>query len=406
MNNFSFVSPTQIIFGKDKEKEVGFWIKHYNGKKVLIHYGSQRIKENGLLLTIKNSLTQEGIDFIELGGVVPNPRLDLVYTGIELARRNNIDFILAVGGGSVIDSAKAIAFGLKYNGDVWDFFSSDEHGNALKIETESCIPIASILTIAAAGSEASNSCVITNFENQMKRACDNDFHRPIFAIENPYLTVNLSQFQTACSIVDIMSHSFERYFCKKESGNTLTDRLCESIFMTCMECGRTLKNNPCDIDARSNIMLASTLSHNGLTGIGRFKGGDWSSHLIEHELSGEFDVTHGAGLAVIIPAWMKYVYKQNIPQFFTWATKIMGLPPENNNQEMIIEEAINRLECFFHFLGLPTTLDDLLGENSVTNETLIKMAKRIRVTNTNGTIGSLLELNANDIINIFQLALR
>ena len=278
----------------------------------------------------------------------------------------------------------------------------EDNGVPRGVETRPCVPVGVVLTAAAAGSECSNSCVITKEDEQLKRFCDNDLHRPVFAIENPELTMSLPWFQTACGVIDIMSHSMERYFCDAPTGNDLTDRLCEAIFHTCMDCGRKLKANPRDYDARASIIVASSLSHNGLTGIGR--SGDWGSHFIEHELSGEYDVTHGAGLAAITPAWMKYVYRDNMPLFLKWATRVMGVSYDYDDPELTVQEAIRRLEGFFRFLGIPTTLGEMPGVGQVPEEIMYKMARRVRVTNPDGTVGGLKHLNTEDIVSIFKLA--
>lgn len=403
MDNFEFLSPTRIVFGRNSEEQTGKLVRAYGGKKVLVHYGGRHAKASGLIDTVENALRAAGIDYVELGGVVPNPHLDLVYEGIALCREENVDFILAVGGGSVIDSAKAIAIGLKYDGDVWDLFVED-NGVTRGVEYQPCVPIGVVLTIAATGSEASNSCVITDTKNALKRFCDNDLHRPVFAIENPELMLSLPEFQTACGIVDIMSHSMERYFCDCPNGNDLTDHLCEAVFMTCMECGRRLMRNPDDYDARANIMLASTISHNGLTGMGRRNGGDWCSHFIEHELSGEFNVTHGAGLAVIIPAWMKYVWKKEPTMFLKWATRVMGVALDYSNPEATVLEGIRRTEDFFHSLGLPTKMAEMPDVGMVPHDIMVKMAKRVRITNNDGTVGGFMPLTTDDIVKIFELA--
>ena len=401
MNDFSFLSPTRIVFGRGTEKGVGELIRREGGTKVLLHHSAGHAKRSGLIDRVKESLNAEGIAYVELEGVVPNPRLELVREGIELCRNNGVDFILAVGGGSVIDSCKGIAMGVPYEGDVWDFFIEDK--GLVRAVPEASMPIGVILTIAATGSEASNSCVLSKMDENLKRFCDNDINRPRFAIENPELTMSLPKFQTACSIVDIMSHSFERYFTPEKDGNELTDRLCEAVFLTCMSCGRVLMERPKDYDARANIMLASSLSHNGLTGMGRT--GDWSSHFIEHELSGDYDVTHGAGLAVITPAWMKYVWKENPGQFIKWATRVMGVSAEQKSEEEIIREAIARLEDFFTELGLATRLHDMPEIKAPLNEgDMRRMAARVRITNSDGTVGGLKHLTADDIVNILKLA--
>lgn len=403
MNDFTFLSPTRLIVGHKAEEQTGKWIKEYGGHKVLVHHDSAYCKSSGLVDRIIDGIRAEGIAVVELGGVVPNPHLDLVYEGIELCRKEGVDFLLAIGGGSVIDSTKAIAMGLRYDGDVWDLFV-ESNSVPRGVETERCMPVGVVLTIAATGSECSNSCVITKVDEQLKRFCDNDLHRPVFVIENPELTMSLPKFQTACGIIDIMSHSMERYFSDEPTGNDLTDRFCEAIFHTCMDCGRKLMANPKDYDARANIMVASSLSHNGLTGIGRHNNGDWSSHFIEHELSGEYNVTHGAGLAVITPAWMKYVYRDNMPIFLKWATRVMGVSYDMDYPEQTVLEAIRRLEDYFHFLGVPTHMAEMPDVGIVPEEIMYKMAHRVRITNANGTVGTLKQLNTEDIVNIFKLA--
>lgn len=402
MNNFTFLSPTRLVVGKDAEQETGKWIKENGGTTVLVHHDSGFMKQNGFVDKVIGILENEGLKVVELGGVVPNPHLSLVYEGIELCKKEKVDFLLAIGGGSVIDSTKAIAMGLPYDGDVWDFFV-EEDGVPHDVPTKST-PIGVILTIAATGSEASNSCVITKADENLKRFCDNDINRPVFAIENPEITMSLPPFQTACGVVDIMSHSFERYFTPEKENNVLTDYLCEAIFHTCMECGRTLMKDPQNYEARANVMVAATLSHNGLTGMGRT--GDWAAHFIEHELSGEFfDVTHGAGLAVITPAWMKYVYKDNMTLFLKWAVRVMGVSMDYEDPEKTILEAIDRLELFFHSLGLTTKLTELPGVGEIDEAAMEKMAKRVRVVHSDGAIGWVKKLYTKDIVEIFKLAL-
>lgn len=402
MQDFTFCSPTKLIVGKDSELAVGKSVKEFGGTKVLVHHSGGHVVKSGLLDRVTNSLREEGIPYVELGGVVPNPRLELVHEGIELCRREKVDFILAVGGGSVIDSSKAIAMGIPYEKDVWEFFIEDD-GIVHDVPVKST-PIGVVLTIAATGSEASNSCVITKEDEKLKRFCDNDINRPRFAIENPELTMSLPKFQTACSIVDIMSHSFERYFTPEKELNVLSDRLAEAIFHTCIECAAILMKDPHNYQARANLMVASSLSHNGLTGIGRT--GDWSSHFIEHELSGEYDVTHGAGLAVITPAWMKYTWKNNPALFINWAVRVMGVDPAGKDEEAIVLEAVAAFEDFCHSLELPTKLSEMPQiQEEVTEDVMWRMAKRVRITNSDGTVGGLMHLTAQDIVNIFKLAL-
>lgn len=401
MNGFTFLSPTRLIVGKGVERDTGKWIRQYGGTTILVHHDSGFVKQSGLVEKIIGYLRQEGLKVVELGGVVPNPHLSLVYKGIELCKKEKVDFLLAVGGGSVIDSAKAIAMGVPYEGDVWDFFV-EKDGVPLDIPQKS-MPVGVILTIAATGSEASVSCVITKADENLKRFCDNDINRPVFAIENPELTMTLPPYQTACGIIDIMSHSMERYFTPEKESNALTDHLCEAIFHTCMECGRVLMKNPHDYEARASIMVASTLSHNGLTGMGRT--GDWASHFIEHELSGEFqNVTHGAGLAVVTPAWMKYVYKEHMTLFLKWATRVMGVSLDYENPENTVEEAIGRLELFFRSMGVGTRLSELKNVGAIDENVMIKMARRVRAVHEDGSIGWVKRLYAEDIVKIFRLA--
>lgn len=401
MNNYDFLCPTRLVVGRDAEKETGKWIKKFGGTCVLVHHDSGFMKQNGFVDRVIGMLKADGLKVVELGGVVPNPHLSKVYEGIELCRKEGVDFLLAIGGGSVIDSTKAIAMGLPYEGDVWDFFV-EENGVPHDIPVKST-PLGVILTIAATGSECSNSCVITKADENLKRFCDNDINRARFAIENPELTMTLPGFQTACGIIDIMSHSMERYFTPEKENDILTDYLCEAIFHTCMDCARILVRDPSNYEARASVMVASSLSHNGLTGMGRT--GDWAAHFIEHELSGEYQtVTHGAGLAVIIPAWMRYVYKDNMDKFKKWATRVMGVSMDYTNPEYTVLEAIDRLEDFFRHLGAPTKLRECPGVENINEEVLYRMAKRVRVVHEDGTVGWVKRLNTEDIVNIFKLA--
>ena len=322
MENFEFYSPTRIIFGRGTEEKVGELTKEY-GTKVLLHYGGGSIKKYGLYDKVVKSLQDAGVDFIELGGVQPNPRLGLVKEGIKICRENDIDFILAVGGGSVIDSAKAISLGVPYEGDVWDFFM----GKALP---EKNLPVGVVLTIPAAGSESSNSVVITKEEGLLKRSCNNDINRPVFAIMNPELTFTLPPYQTASGVVDMMAHIMERYF-THQTDVDLTDGLCESMLKTIMKNALIVMEEPDNYDARAELMWAGTLAHNGLVGTGRI--GDWASHAIEHELSAMYDVAHGAGLAVVFPAWMKYVYKHNVNRFAQFAVNVFNVDYDFANPE-------------------------------------------------------------------------
>ena len=400
MRDFNFLCPTQLIVGKGTEMQTGKWVKQYGGTRVLVHHDSGYAKQCGLVDKVIQSIKDEGLIVFELGGVVPNPRLSKIYEGIELGKKENIDFIIAVGGGSVIDSAKGIGIGIPYDGNVWDFYL--EVDGKWKAVPEKAVPKGVILTMPASGSELSFSTVVTKEDEQLKRFCDNDLNRPLFAIEDPELTMSLSKFQTACGILDIMSHSIERYF-TKDKGNELTDRLCEAIFLTCLDCGRVLVDDPTDYDARASVMVAGSLSHNGLTGMGRQD--DWASHFLEHELSGEFDVTHGVGLAVIIPAWMKYVYKENEEIFVKFATRVMGCTMDYDKPERTILEGISRFELFIQTLGLETRISKIKDMPEVTEEIMWKMSKRVRVNNDIGTIGWFKKLSYQDMVNIYKLAL-
>ncbi|MEG0257000.1 MAG: iron-containing alcohol dehydrogenase [Christensenella sp.] len=400
MRDFTFLCPTKLIVGHKAEQQTGKLLKEYGATNVLVHHDSAYLKECGLIDQIINNIKAEGIGVVELGGVVPNPRLSKIYEGIELCRNENVDFLLAIGGGSVIDSVKGIAMGIPYDGDVWDFYAIKD--GVPRSVPKTSTPLAVILTLPASGSECSNSSVVTKDDESLKRFCDTDLNRARFVIENPELTMTLPRIQTACGVLDIMSHSFERYF-TRDRGNELTDRLCEAIFHTCMDCGRVLIDEPDNYDARASIMIAGSLSHNGLTGMGRQD--DWAAHFIEHELSGEYDLTHGAGLAAIIPAWMKYVYKNDIEIFVKWATRVMGCSYDYENPKRTVEEAISRLELFIQQLGLKTHLSENRGIPDITEEAMWKMAKRVRVNNDIGTIGWYKKLSHNDIVNIIKLAL-
>ena len=341
MLDFSYYAPTYFEFGKDKEREVSGLIKRFCGSKVLLHYGSGSVIKSGLLDRIKQYLNDSGISYVELGGVVANPESDLVYKGIEICKDNDIDFVLAVGGGSVIDSAKAIAAGVVYDGDFWDFFRNQD-----RVIIKNSLPVGVVLTIAASGSESSNSIVITNSETRDKRGnvrCD--VVRPKFAIMNPCLTMTLSDYQTACGVVDIMSHVIERYF-SNTKGCVVTDRLCEAILKSMLECGIKAINNPNDYEARANIMWAGTLAHNNLCGVDREQ--DWASHKIEHELSTKYGIAHGAGLSVIVIKWMRYVSKLNPSKFIDFNKNVFGIDSNDVNI------GIDKLEEYWISLGMPS----------------------------------------------------
>ena len=349
MDNFTFYSPTQFVFGKGTENESGAYVKKYGGSKVLVHYGSGSVVRSGLLERVKKSLEAEGIAYVELGGVQPNPRDTLIYKGIELCRKENVDFILAVGGGSVIDSAKGIAVGVDYEGDFWDFYEK-------KLGVTKALPIGTVLTIAAAGSEGSGASVVTKEDGMLKRDVGSDLLRPKFSILNPELTFTLPAYQTACGATDIMAHVFERYFTNTEEVEC-TDRLCEALLLTMVKETPRVIENPENYGARANIMWAGTVAHNDIVGVGRSQ--DWNSHNIEHELSGLYDCAHGAGLAVIMPAWMEFVYKHDVNRFVQMATRGFGCELDEANPENTAKAGIKAFRQFLHDIGMPINFAEL-----------------------------------------------
>lgn len=402
MLDINYQCGTRIVMNDHAQTEVAHYVKTFGGTRVLILYGGGHAVRSGLLEQTKEVLTQEGISFVEVGGVVPNPHLELVREAISVCRENQVDFILAVGGGSVIDSAKAIAVGVPYDGDVWDFYAEENGANTTI--PQKALPIGVILTMAATGSESSNGTVLSDAQRQLKRSFDNDLVRPVFALENPRLMMSLSPFQTFCGLVDILSHSMERYFTRAGTENELTDRLAEAIFHTCIHCGHTLAKDWNDVDARAELMLASGFSHNNLTGIGR--GQDWASHHIAHELSGIFDVTHGAALAIILPAWMKYVNHANPAQFVKWAVRVMDVP-ESENTEAVIAAGIQRFEDFITSLHLPVRISQShqIDMSKIDDAMLRRIATQVRKTNGDGTCGGVMKLGEEDIFQILKLAL-
>ena len=393
MFNFTYYTPTEVVFGKETEKETGRMVKKYGGTKVLIHYGGSSAKRSGLLDRIKASLEEAGIGFCELGGVVPNPHLELVYEGIELCKKEGVDFLLAVGGGSVIDSSKAIAYGLaEPDKDVWELY---EHTRTAK----ACLPVASVLTIAAAGSEMSNSCVITKAADNSKRAYDDDLSRPKFAIMNPELTMTLPDYQTQSGCVDIMMHTMERYF--TQGGNMeITDCIAEGLLRTVMKNAQILHKDPTNYEARAEVMWSSSLAHNGLTGCGN-DGGDFASHMLEHEMGGMFDVTHGAGLAAVWPSWARYVYKNDLNRFVKYARNVMGVTAEGTDEEIALK-GIEAMEEFYHSIDMPINMSEL-GIHP-TEAQIEEMAERC-VKATGGCQGSAKVLYKEDMINIYRMAL-
>ena len=352
MQNFYFYSPTAFAFGKDTENEAGALVKRFGGTKVLIHYGGGSVVRSGLLDRVKASLENEGIPFKELGGVKPNPRSGLVYEGIDLCRKENIDFILAVGGGSTIDSSKAIAAGVVYDGDFWDFYEGKR--------IEEALPIGTVLTIAAAGSEGSPDSVITKEEGMLKRGASGDAIRPKFSILNPALTETLPPYQSAAGITDIMAHLYERYLTNTKEVE-VTDRLIEALLLTMKHEGIRVIEDPHNYEARANIMWAGMMAHNNSCGVGRSQ--DWISHDVEHELSALYDCAHGAGLAVTFPAYLSLAYKHDVARVAQFARRVWGCPEELDDEEAALM-GIESLRQFFKRIGMPSTIGELGGSEA------------------------------------------
>lgn len=351
MENFTFCSPTFFAFGRGEENNAGLYAKRFGATKVLVHYGSESAKKSGLLDRVCDSLTKQGIDSVLLGGVKPNPRGSLVYEGIALCRREKVDFILAVGGGSVIDSAKAIGIGVPYEGDFWDFYIG-------KAEPKKTLPVGTVLTLAAAGSEGSVGSVISREEGDglCKRPCDNELLRPCFSILNPELTMTVSPYQTACGATDIMAHVMERYF-TNSTEVAMTDRICEAVLRTIVEMTPRVLENPADYDARANFMWAGMLAHNNLCGVDRQQ--DWASHNLEHELSALYDCAHGAGLAVVFPAWMDYVMEHDVMRFAQFAVRVWGCEMDFECPERTARAGILAFRSFLRSIGMPLTFAEL-----------------------------------------------
>ncbi len=392
MFGFKYYTPTKVVFGKETEYKVAELIREFGGTKVLIHYGGGSVIRSGLLARVTKCLDEAGIAYITLGGAVPNPHLSLVYEGIELCRKEGVDFLLAVGGGSAIDSAKAIGYGVANEGDVWDFYD-------YKRQAKGCLPLGVILTIAATGSEMSDSSVITKEEGLVKRGYSSDYCRPRFAILNPELTMTLPDYQTACGCTDIMMHTMERYF--TNGGNMeITDSMAEGLLRTVKECAKVLAKDPNNYEARAEVMWAGSLAHNGLTGCGN-DGGDWMTHKLEHELGGLYDVAHGAGLAAIWGSWARYVYKNCLPRFKRFALNVMGVANEGSDEEIALR-GIEAMEDFYREIKMPTNLREL-GVKA-TDEDLVLMAHKCAV-GVNGGMGSARFLREEDMLAIYRMSM-
>ena len=392
MKDFKYYAPTEVVFGEHAEEKIGSLVKRYGGTKVLVHYGGQSAIRSGLLEKVCNLLKEEGIPFVTLGGVVPNPRLSKVHEGIDLCRREGVDFLLAVGGGSVIDSVKAIGYGVPYDGDVWDFYLG-------KVTPQAMLPLATVLTIPAAGSEMSNSSVITNEDGDVKLGYSHDLSRPKFAIMNPCRTFTLPPYQTAAGVTDIMMHTMERYF-SHDNDMTLTDALAEALLRTMKDAIFAVLKDPCDYRNRAQIMWGSSLAHNDLTGCGLT--GDWATHELEHELSGMFDVTHGAGLAASWPSWARYVYREDVSRFVRFAVNVMDVPNDFGNPEATALKGIEAMEKFYHAIGMPINIHELIGREATDDEIREMVRKCSR--NYTATQGSFKVLKPEDMEEIYKMA--
>lgn len=391
MENFNYYTPTRMVFGRGTENQTGELVKQQGCRKVLVHYGGNSAKKSGLLDRIFRSLEEAGIDYVSLGGVVPNPRLSLVYEGIELCKKEQVDFILAVGGGSVIDSAKAIGYGMANEGDVWDFYEGKRQATA-------CMPIGTVLTISAAGSEMSNSSVITNENGWLKRGYNTDYCRPKFAVMNPELTMTLPKYQTASGCVDIMMHTMERYF-NQSDNMELTDGFSEHLIRTVMKNAKILMEHPDDYNARAEVMWAGSLSHNGLMGCGT-DGGDWASHQLEHELGGMFDVAHGAGLAAVWSSWARYVLDARPERFARFAVNVMGVAQGADDTETALK-GISAMEDFYHAVEMPVCVSEMGID--LTEEQMRELAEKCSHFGKR-TIGCVKKLDKEDMYQIYKNA--
>lgn len=387
MQNFTQYTPTEIVFGKDTEGKAGEYVKKWGGTKALIVYGGGSIVRSGLLSRVEESLNKAGISYVELGGVKPNPRLSLAEEGVRLAVKEQVDFILAVGGGSVIDTAKGIAHGAaRPDCELWDIWMKKESlGKSL--------PVGCILTIAAAGSEMSDSAVLTNTKIGKKAGLSTDLNRPKFAILNPELTFTLPKYQIACGITDIMMHTMERYFIP-DSHCQMTDEIAEGLLRTVIANGRKVMNNPCDYDSMSEIMWCGSLSHNGITGLGREK--DFSVHKFGHALGAKYDYAHGATLACVWEAWAKYLYMHDVDRFARYAEKVWGVTCEDKKEAA--DEGIKLTVEYFREIGMPVNLKEI-GVKEITDEELMELASDA----TMGGKVKLAKIKALDINDVYQI---
>ena len=391
MNNFTYYTPTKVVFGRETEAQAGALVREFGGTKVLVHYGQGSAVRSGLLDRVCASLEAAGLPYVTLGGVVPNPRLSLVREGIDLCRREGVDFLLAVGGGSVIDSAKGIGYGVRHDGDVWELYLK-------KKPVKAALPLGVVLTIAATGSEMSNSSVITNEDGWLKRGLSSDFGRPRFAVMNPALTCSLPEYQTMSGCVDIIMHTLERFF-SHEKDTELTDLLAESVIRATMHNAKILLREPENYNARAEVFWAGSLSHNGLTGCGR--EGDWACHQLEHELSGMFDVTHGAGLAAIWSSWARYVLRDDVDRFVKLAVGVLDVPLNYAEPERTALEGIEAMEDFFRSIHMPVRIRELGID--LTEEQIRTLAWKCSFMGTR-TVGGIRKLDREEMEEIYRMA--
>ena len=404
MKDFIFYAPTEVVFGEQSEEQVAALVKKYGGTKVLVHYGGQSAVRSGLLDKICKLLDEGGVAYVKLGGVVPNPRLSLAQQGIELCRKEGVDFILAVGGGSVIDSSKCIAYGVCMDEDVWNLYLGKTEA------PKTMLPVACVLTIPAAGSEMSEASVITNADapresggrllpGGTKLGYSNNMSRPKFAIMNPRRTFTLPPYQTAAGVTDMMMHTMERYFTKDDDMDLTTD-IAEAMLRSMKNAVFAVLKNPEDYRYRAQIMWGGSLMHNGLTGCG--VADDWATHQLEHELSGMFDVTHGAGLAAIWPSWARYVMHENVSRFVRFAVNVMDVPNDFTDPIGTAEKGIEAMERFYHAIGMPINIKELIGRD-ITDEEIKEMTRKCS-RDYQRTCGRLKVLKAEDMEKIYQMA--
>lgn len=393
MRDFNYYAPTEVGFGKESEEQVAQLVKKYGGTKVLVHYGGKSAQRSGLLDKICGLLKDGGVSYVTLGGVVPNPRLSLVHEGIRLCQQEGVDFILAIGGGSVIDSSKAIAMGVAVpDVEVWDYYIG-------KAQLTKALPVASVLTIPAAGSETSANTVITNEDGDIKLGFGGPALRPKFAIMNPERTFTLPPYQTAAGVTDMMMHIFERYF-TKDDDMELTTALAEATLRTVKNAVFDVLKNPEDYRQRAQIMWSGSVAHWGLLGMGVQE--DWATHQIEHELSAMFDVTHGAGLAAVWPSWARYCMHENLSRFVRFAVNVMDVPNDFSNPEATALKGIEAMECFYRAIGMPTNIHELIGRE-MTDDEIKEMARKC-CQDDRRVIGGLKKLYRADIEAIYYMA--